>query len=265
MKKLSKVLMVGLLAVISVMFCGCIPKDHIYAKSVTLNKTDLTLVIGDSYTLVATVGPDNAEDKDEIEWESENDNIVSVNGGVVTAVAVGKVKVFVYAGTGNNVQASCNITVTERVNPVEGKTFVIEDLDYDFSGSTVSQVQKDHLLTNKASRLSAYKNNGYQSYQITFNADGTFTHLYYFNNAYWKQVGTYSQQGGDISMTVEHIYIRSNQTGTPEPEEEFPMDNNREVWSGTTIGNTFTLTITNQEFAGEGVKVIHTMGLSANN
>ena len=48
-------------------------------ESVTLNKTELTLEVGDEETLTATVTPDNATDKT-VTWSSDNTAVYGKSG-----------------------------------------------------------------------------------------------------------------------------------------------------------------------------------------
>lgn len=77
--------------------------------SVTLDKTVLSLTVGGSETLTATVKPDNATDKD-VTWTSNNETVATVENGKVTAVAVGTATITAKAG---EKETSCTVTVTE--------------------------------------------------------------------------------------------------------------------------------------------------------
>ena len=79
---------------------------------VTLNKTSTTLAVGASETLTATVAPDNATNKN-VTWTSSNNNVATVNDGVVTAVAAGTATITVTTEDGGKT-ATCRVTV----NPV---------------------------------------------------------------------------------------------------------------------------------------------------
>ena len=74
---------------------------------VTLDKTELTMDIGDEETLIATVKPDNATDQT-VTWTVSPEGIVTVDEGKVTAVAEGKATVTATAG---KLRAICNVTV----------------------------------------------------------------------------------------------------------------------------------------------------------
>lgn len=76
--------------------------------AVSINKTSLDLLPGDTETLVATVTPDNATDKS-VSWESSNSSVATVNDdGKVTAITPGTAKITVKA---SGVQAECTVTV----------------------------------------------------------------------------------------------------------------------------------------------------------
>lgn len=65
-----------------------IPIDNIPATGVSLNASSLSLTVGASNTLVASVSPANATNKD-ICWSSSNTSVATVSDGVVTGVSAG--------------------------------------------------------------------------------------------------------------------------------------------------------------------------------
>ena len=77
--------------------------------SVTLDKTEATLEVKETVSLVATVAPANATNKDVI-WTSDNDAIATVANGVVTAVAEGTATITVTTVDGA-LTATCVVTV----------------------------------------------------------------------------------------------------------------------------------------------------------
>ena len=78
---------------------------------VTLDETTVSLVIGATQKLTATVAPDNASDKT-VKFSSNNLAVATVTPiqGTVTAVAEGKATIT--ATTSNGRTATCEITVT---------------------------------------------------------------------------------------------------------------------------------------------------------
>lgn len=84
---------------------------------VSLNKTTLELNKGESETLLATVYPENATNKN-VTWESDHPDIVSVNNsGEVKAVGGGFTRVMVITDDGSWT-AICNISVSVPVTGV---------------------------------------------------------------------------------------------------------------------------------------------------
>ena len=65
--------------------------------SVTLNKSSLTLYVGDTYQLTATVSPSNATNQT-VTWSSSNGSIASVSNGLITARSAGTVTITAKAG-----------------------------------------------------------------------------------------------------------------------------------------------------------------------
>ena len=92
----------------------------IAVSAVTLNSTSMTLVEGDTQTLIATVSPSNAENKKVI-WTSSNSSVASVKEGVVTALKAGKATVTAKSDDGGKT-ATCEVTVNAKVYPVTGVT-----------------------------------------------------------------------------------------------------------------------------------------------
>ena len=112
-----------------------VTKAPVPVTGITLDKTELAIKVNDQdVTLVATVSPDDADDKTVV-WSVSEEGIVTVNGGVIHAVAEGTVTVTATAGS---FHADCLVTVgaaekiisgIEVVTPptkvvyVEGETF----------------------------------------------------------------------------------------------------------------------------------------------
>ena len=82
----------------------------IAVTTVSLDKISLTLEVGESYTLVVTVSPNNATDKS-ITWSSTNSSVATVSGGKVTAKSEGATTITATAHNGKSV--SCIVTVNE--------------------------------------------------------------------------------------------------------------------------------------------------------
>jgi hypothetical protein len=96
--------------VITVVFSACKKDKIIDVSGVSLSQTTLTLTVGSSETLTATVFPADAHNK-EITWSSSASNLVSVNNnGLVTAIGEGTAIITVTTANGGKT-AICTVTV----------------------------------------------------------------------------------------------------------------------------------------------------------
>ena len=96
-----------------------ITPEVVHVSSVALDRTELTLEVGSSETLVATVAPENATDKT-VTWTSSAASVATVDQtGKVTAVGVGNA--FITAKAGDKT-ATCTVTVNAPVIDVSSIT-----------------------------------------------------------------------------------------------------------------------------------------------
>lgn len=88
---------------------------NIDVSSISLNKTNLTLEVGASDQLSATVSPTNANVKI-VSWASNNTSVATVNDeGEITAISAGNATITCSALDGSGVTATCTITVSAPV------------------------------------------------------------------------------------------------------------------------------------------------------
>ena len=78
---------------------------------VSLNSTELAMQVGGvTQTLIATVTPANATNQN-VSWHSDNEEVATVENGVVTAVGEGEATITVTTEDGSHT-ATCDVTVT---------------------------------------------------------------------------------------------------------------------------------------------------------
>ncbi len=82
-------------------------------SSITLDKTEASLKVGESLTLTATVLPSNATNKT-VTWSSSKSETATVTNGVVRAVSAGTAVITAKAGAKT---VTCRITVSEIPAP----------------------------------------------------------------------------------------------------------------------------------------------------
>lgn len=82
-------------------------KAPVSVQSISLDKSEVELGVGNSTVLVATVLPDNADDKTVV-WSTADPSIVTVSNGTVTAVKVGETKI---TATSAGFTAECAVSV----------------------------------------------------------------------------------------------------------------------------------------------------------
>lgn len=161
MRKL-KVLLTTLLCVVSVAaicfaFSAC---STVNVESVSLDKTEISMTIGDEQTLNATVKPENATNK-QVTWSSSDETVATVTNGKVEAKAEGSAVITVKTNDGGKT-ATCNVTVNPAVVHVTGVT--IKDssksislevgdegvkIDYDVAPSNATNKKVTWLSSNK--------------------------------------------------------------------------------------------------------------------
>ena len=130
---------------------------------VTLDKTTLTLPLGETATLVATVAPEDAIDKS-LTWESDG-KAVSVVDGVIKADTVGSATITVTTVDGGYT-ATCKVTVPEPIN-ADVKVEKLWDLAIDTKTADISDVRngmgydgKFYLTDKKAQTIRVFTKDG---------------------------------------------------------------------------------------------------------
>ena len=94
--------------------CKLVVKPRL-VQAISLNATQKNLVIGDSFTLTATLSPENATNHNVI-WKLVSGDAISLsNTGVIQAKKVGEALVRAEAADGSGITAECKVVVKPRL------------------------------------------------------------------------------------------------------------------------------------------------------
>lgn len=85
--------------------------SEVYATEILLSQSSLSLTVGQSFALSASVSPNNSTNKS-VTWISSNSSVVTVNRGVVKAQKAGTATI--YAVSSNGKKTSCTVKVLEK-------------------------------------------------------------------------------------------------------------------------------------------------------
>lgn len=89
----------------------------VYVSSITLNNSSLSLGVGETSQLSASVYPTTATNRS-VNWTSDDTSVATVSsGGLVTAKSAGTAVITCKAKDGSGKKATCTITVKEPVKP----------------------------------------------------------------------------------------------------------------------------------------------------
>ena len=94
--------------------CKVVVKPRL-VQSISLNATQKELIIGDSFTLTATLSPENTTNRNVI-WKLVSGDAISLsNTGVIQAKKVGEALVRAEAADGSGITAECKVVVKPRL------------------------------------------------------------------------------------------------------------------------------------------------------
>ena len=179
-------------------------KKTIPVSSVTLNKTSLTLVEGESFKLTATVSPSDATDPT-VTWSSSDPSVATVSGGEVTAVKPGSATVTAKSG---DKSATCAVTVEQKIVPVSSVTLSEPSRSvYEGRIFTLTATVLPETATNKQVTWSS-SNSGV----ATVDADGTVK----ARKAGKATIKVTTQDGkktADCSLTVKKVATQAVDLG----------------------------------------------------
>ena len=136
---------------------------NVAVTGVTLDKSEVSITVGKTATLTATITPSNATNKN-VSWTSNAEGVATVENGVVTAVAEGSATITVTTKDGNYT-AFCEVTVSAA--PAGG-------------GETIATLAITSTVTSSNFTLTDDRENSW-----TFTTDGELT-----GNTSYIQAGT---------------------------------------------------------------------------
>ena len=131
-----------------------VTSDTVSVSSVTLDKNSKTLDIGGSATLVATVSPSNATNKD-VTWSSSDESVVIVDDGLITGLKEGSATITVTSDADSSKTDTCNVSVssgdislTYSHSPFNGTSFNSSVATKTLDGYTYQYLQAQNYTSN---------------------------------------------------------------------------------------------------------------------
>ena len=149
--------------------------DYISVRGVTLNKNELSLNVGESFTLQAAVKPDNATNKDVL-WASSDSNVASVDeNGKVIAHKEGVATITVSSKEGNK-QDECLVQVTNKIQDnILVNKIVLSENDFQMLKGTTKTITAEVLPSNATNKNISWSSSNSNVAKIS--SDGIITAL----------------------------------------------------------------------------------------
>lgn len=97
-------------------FAECVVTVKVSSKTISLNENKATMYLGEKLTLKAEISPEDVTNKNII-WSSSDENVVTVENGVLTAKGKGTAKIAAKAED-TGIEAVCTVTVIKHVESV---------------------------------------------------------------------------------------------------------------------------------------------------
>ena len=149
--------------------------EEVPVEGVGINAQNITLEVGETATVIATVLPDNATNKN-VTWSSSEEDIASVDNGLITGKSEGTATITVETQDGNY-QASVEVNVinpTEEEVTITGidiasmptKTTYIKGEGLDLTGGVITVTYSDDTFTEVDMLSAEVEVTGYDSNQV---------------------------------------------------------------------------------------------------
>lgn len=163
MKKTISLILISSMMLFSLCACSLFEKK---VESIAFDESNITMTVGDSKSLGVSAEPSGVT-LSKLTWSSSDNNIATVDDGMVRAVSKGSVVISVKTEEGKN--ASCNITVNDKE---------ITGLSMNKSSATVkagSTIQLEVSITPVDAPTGDLKWSSSNSGIATVNSDGFVT------------------------------------------------------------------------------------------
>jgi len=220
-----------------------VTKDDVAVTSVSVSPASLSLTVGDTGELTATVSPSNATDKT-LTWKSSNTSVATVSDGTVTAKAAGTATITATSNNGKVGTATVKVT-----NPVS--TLKVSNFSTNKGTSAVAGTQV---------MLMASAEGGSGSYQYAFKVQSENDQWFTIQNTSSKNTATWkpSSEGmktlyvyvkdstGKVVQKTLAFYVKPGSVTTPLSVSSFTTD------KGTSAAKGSTVTLTAKAAGGNG-------------
>lgn len=184
--------------------------NEVPVTAVVLDPQQKEVLVGETFTITATVEPENAADKTVV-WKSSDESVATVADGVVTATAPGSVKITATAG---GISADCSVTV----KPVPVSSILIDPVSMEIEEGQSFTITAEVQPENATDKTVVWKSSDESVATVT---DGVVT-------AVAAGSATITATSGDVSA-------KCSVTVTPKPAEE-PIADIKQDW---TVGELF--------------------------
>lgn len=130
--------------------------------SVSLDKKELKLVVGEETIIKATINPNYAENKN-ITWESSDKQVATVKDGKVTAIRPGTAEIKVITEDGEK-EAICKITVTSppiksiKFEETEKTVYIGSEIKLETINEPINSVLEDAIWTSSNEIVATVEN-----------------------------------------------------------------------------------------------------------
>ncbi len=183
-------------------------EKDINVSGVSITPETLSLKVGESGTVIATVSPENATNK-KVSWTSSTPEVATVADGVVTAVAEGESIITVTTEDGAK-KATCKVTVSSKDINVSEVSITPETLSLKIgeSGTLTATVSPENATNKKLNWTSSAE-------AVATVADGVVTAV-----AAGESIITVTSEDGGKTATCKVTVTKAEEVVDPEDPEK---------------------------------------------